>query len=123
IYGDDYPTPDGTCVRDYVHVVDIANAHLLALSNLDSRAGAYNLGCGGDGYSVKQLIKVAENVTGKKINVRVGARRPGDPAALIASSERIRKELGWKPQYQDLDKIIASAWNWMQSHPNGYSSK
>ena len=123
IYGDDYPTPDGTCVRDYVHVVDIANAHLLALSNLDIRAGAYNLGCGGDGYSVKQVIEVAEKVTGKNINVRVGSRRPGDPAALIASSERIKKELGWKPKYQDLDKIIASAWNWMQSHPDGYGSK
>ncbi|HYM01245.1 MAG TPA: UDP-glucose 4-epimerase GalE [Blastocatellia bacterium] len=122
IYGDDYPTPDGTCIRDYVHVIDIAQAHSLALSGLGERNGAYNLGCGGDGYSVKQVIQVAEKVAGVKINVKIGPRRSGDPAALIASSSRIKKELGWSPRYQDLQRIIDSAWKWMKSHPDGYGS-
>lgn len=130
VYGDDYPTPDGTCVRDYVHVVDLARAHTLALKALDKgeQAGSgdsggriYNLGCGGDGYSVNQVLAMARAVTGKEIPARVGPRRAGDPAVLIASSEKIKRELGWKPEFQDLRVIIESAWRWMQAHPNGYS--
>lgn len=120
IYGDDYPTRDGTCVRDYIHVVDLARAHILALGILDERNAMYNLGCGGEGYSVKEVIDVARELTGRDISVRVGARRPGDPAVLIASSARIKRELNWSPQFQDLRLIIESAWQWMQKHPNGY---
>ncbi|HVF56738.1 MAG TPA: UDP-glucose 4-epimerase GalE [Pyrinomonadaceae bacterium] len=120
IYGDDYPTRDGTCVRDYIHIVDLARAHILALRILDERSDAYNLGCGGDGYTVKELIDVAREVTGREIPARTAARRPGDPAVLVASSEKIRRELGWSPQFEDLRKIIESAWTWMQTHPNGY---
>ena len=120
IYGDDYPTPDGTCIRDYIHVVDLARAHILALDVLEDRSTIYNLGCGGDGYSVRDVIETARRVTGKEIPVRVGPRRPGDPAVLIASSDRIKRELGWAPQFQDLELIVQSAWNWMQTHPDGY---
>jgi UDP-glucose 4-epimerase len=120
IYGDDYPTRDGTCVRDYIHVVDLARAHILALGALEERSAIYNLGCGGDGYSVREVIETAEAVTGREIPVKVGPRRPGDPAVLIASSERIKKELDWRPAFQDLRVIIESAWTWMQTHPNGY---
>lgn len=123
IFGDDYPTKDGTCVRDYIHVVDLARAHILALSILDERSAIYNLGCGGDGYSVRNVIDVAREVTGKDINVKYGERRAGDPAVLIASSEKIKRELNWKPEKQDLREIIASAWNWLQKHPNGYEGK
>jgi UDP-glucose 4-epimerase len=128
VYGDDYPTPDGTCVRDYIHVIDLARAHILALKALDDgstgeRAGRiYNLGCGGDGYSVNQVLETARAVTGKDIPARVGPRRAGDPAVLIASSEKIKRELGWKPEFQDLRVIIESAWRWMLAHPHGYSS-
>ena len=114
IYGDDYPTADGTCVRDYIHVVDLARAHILALDILDERSAIYNLGCGGDGYSVRDVIETARGVTGKDIPVRMGPRRPGDPAVLIASSDKIKSELGWQPQFQDLGVIIESAWRWMQ---------
>jgi UDP-glucose 4-epimerase len=120
IYGDDYPTPDGTCVRDYIHVIDLARAHILALGLLAERSGIYNLGCGGDGYSVRDVIETARRVTGKDIPVRMGARRPGDPAVLIASSDKIKSDLGWQPQYQDLGLIIESAWRWMLAHPDGY---
>jgi UDP-glucose 4-epimerase len=120
IYGEDYPTPDGTCIRDYIHVIDLARAHILALDVLSERSGIYNLGCGGDGYSVRDVIDTARRVTGKDIPVRMGQRRPGDPAVLIASSDKIKKELGWQPQYQDLGMIIESAWRWMQTHPDGY---
>ena len=120
IYGEDYPTRDRTCVRDYIHVVDLARAHILALDVLDERSRIYNLGCGGDGYSVLEVIETARAVTGREIPVRVGPRRPGDPAVLIASSERIKRELGWQPAMQDLRLIIESAWRWMQSHPSGY---
>ena len=119
IYGDDYPTPDGTCLRDYIHVVDLARAHILALKD-STKSAIYNLGCGGNGYSVREVIETAQRVSGKEIRVRVGPRRPGDPAILIASSDKIKSELGWQPQYQDLRVIIDSAWRWMQSHPNGY---
>ena len=120
VYGDDYPTPDGTCVRDYIHVIDLARAHLLALGRQDEGGRVYNLGCGGTGYSVNQVLEMARTVTGKEIKARVGPRRAGDPAVLIASSEKIKRELGWKPEYQDLRLIIESAWRWMQAHPNGY---
>ena len=119
VYGDDYPTRDGTCVRDYIHVVDLARAHILALGILGERSAIYNLGCGGDGYTVNEVVDIAREVTGKDIPVKMGPRRPGDPAVLIASSKRIQRELGWAPQFQDLRKIIESAWNWLQDHPDG----
>lgn len=124
VYGDDYPTPDGTCVRDYVHVIDLARAHILALKALEKGEPGgriYNLGCGGDGYSVNQVLETARAVTGKNIPARIGPRRTGDPAVLIASSEKIKRELGWKPEFQDLRVIVESAWRWMLAHPNGYS--
>jgi UDP-glucose 4-epimerase len=116
IFGDDYPTPDGTCVRDYIHVVDLAQAHVLALHALAKGhpSSIYNLGCGGEGYSVRQVIDCARRVTGRDIPVRMGPRRPGDPAVLIASSERIMRELHWRPTQQRLDAIVESAWRWMQ---------
>lgn len=120
VYGDDYPTPDGTCVRDYIHVVDLARAHLLALQTPPKGGRIYNLGCGGSGYSVNDVLEMARAVTGKEITARVGPRRAGDPAVLIASSDKIKRELGWQPEYQDLRVIIESAWRWMQSHPDGY---
>ena len=122
IYGEDYETRDGTCVRDYIHVVDLARAHILALGVLDERSSVYNLGCGGDGYTVRVVIETAREVTGSAIPLRVGPRRPGDPARLVASSARIKRELGWTAERQDLRAIIASAWNWMQQHPHGYES-
>lgn len=118
IYGDDYPTRDGTCVRDYIHVVDLARAHILALGNLSERSAIYNLGCGGDGYTVREVIEAAHVVTGKEIATRTVPRRAGDPATLIASSAKIKRELGWEPEKQDLQTIIASAWAWMRQHPN-----
>jgi UDP-glucose 4-epimerase len=118
IFGDDYATRDGTCVRDYVHVADLARAHVLALAALaagDEPAHAYNLGCGGAGYSVHEVIATAQRVTGRPIPTRVAARRSGDPAVLVASSDRIRRELCWAPQQGDLESIVRSAWVWMQS--------
>lgn len=123
VYGEDYPTRDGTCVRDYVHVVDLARAHVAALSILGERSAVYNLGCGGEGYTVKQVIDSARDVTGRRIDTRTAARRPGDPAVLVASSEKIRRELGWSPRLQDLRAIIESAWSWMRSHPEGYNRR
>ena len=120
IYGDDYPTRDGTCVRDYIHVVDLARAHILALGVLDEGSRIYNLGCGGEGYTVREVIETARAVTGRDVPVRTAARRAGDPAFLVASSEKIRRELDWQPAMQDLRAIVASAWNWMQEHPRGY---
>ena len=122
IYGDDYPTRDGTCVRDYIHVIDLARAHILALGILDERSTIYNLGCGGDGYTVRDVINVAAQVTGRAISTRIGARRAGDPAVLIASSDRIKSELGWSPKFQDLRKIVDSAWRWLQTCPRGYAN-
>ncbi len=115
IFGTDYATPDGTCVRDYIHVEDLAQAHVLALGALGAPGACrtYNLGCGGDGYSVRQVIEAAERVTGRRIPVEEANRRPGDPAVLIASSDRIRRDLGWRARQQQLDTIIASAWQWM----------
>lgn len=120
IFGEDYPTPDGTCIRDYIHVIDLARAHIQALGALNEGSRIYNLGCGGAGYSVRDVIDTAARVTGKEIPTRFGPRRAGDPAILVASSDKIKSELGWRPQYQDLGLIIESAWRWMQSHPNGY---
>ena len=114
IYGDDYTTRDGTCVRDYIHVIDLARAHVAALGLLKDRSAIFNLGCGGEGYTVKEVVEMAMKVTGREIATRVSARRPGDPAVLIASSDRIRSELGWQPERQDLRVIIESAWDWMQ---------
>ena len=122
IFGADYPTRDGTCVRDFIHVVDLARAHILALHAVADGSRIYNLGCGGSGYSVSQVIDIARQVTGKEIVARVGPRRPGDPQALIANSEKIRRELGWTPQFQDLRTIVESAWRWMLAHPDGYAS-
>ncbi len=120
IFGDDYPTRDGTCVRDYIHVADLAQAHILALEALDTLgARHYNLG-NGTGYTVKEVIETARRITGHPIPAVIGPRRPGDPAVLVASSERIRRELGWAPQYPDLESIVRSAWEWHRAHPNGY---
>jgi UDP-glucose 4-epimerase len=121
IFGEDYPTPDGTCIRDYIHVIDLARAHIQALEALSEGSRIYNLGCGGDGYSVRDVIDTAQRVTGKEIPTRFGPRRAGDPAILVASSDRIKRELGWQPQFQDLGLIIESAWRWMQTHPDGYT--
>lgn len=120
IYGNDYPTRDGTCVRDYIHVVDLAAAHIQALQGLDVKSAIYNLGCGHEGYTVNEVIQCARAVTGRQVPTRTVARRPGDPAVLIANSELIAKELGWTPKQQDLGTIVSSAWTWVQSHPNGY---
>jgi UDP-glucose 4-epimerase len=117
ILGTDYETPDGTCIRDYIHIVDLAQAHILALGA--SKSDFYNLGTGG-GASVRQVIESCRKVTGHKINVLERPRRPGDPPRLIASSEKINRELGWKPQFQSLDTIIESAWKWHQKFPRGY---
>jgi UDP-glucose 4-epimerase len=117
VYGDDYPTKDGTCVRDYIHVVDLARAHILALQTPGN--ATYNLGCGA-GYSVKEVIDCAERITGRSIAVKVTKRRAGDPPVLIASSEAIKRELGWSPKFEELDLIIDSAWAWLEAHPAGY---
>lgn len=119
IFGDDYPTPDGTCVRDYIHVLDLAQAHILALDALDRGSRTYNLG-NGQGFSVREVIECARRITGRPIPEIVEGRRPGDPAVLIASSERIRAELGWEPKFPRLEDIIQSAWDWHQRHPDGY---
>ena len=108
--------------RLHPRVVDLARAHILALSVLEERSAVYNLGCGGDGYTVKEVIDVARAVTGRDITARTAPRRPGDPAVLVASSQKIRRELGWSPQFQDLRAIVESAWVWMRSHPQGYGA-
>jgi len=121
IYGTDYPTADGSCVRDYVHVVDLAKAHLLALEALDEKPQQiYNLGSG-RGFSVREVIDVTRRITGKTIPAVESPRRPGDPAVLVASSDKIKQELGWNPQHAELEQIIESAWRWHQAHPIGYS--
>jgi len=121
VFGDDWPTPDGTCIRDYIHVLDLAGAHVLALSILDERSAIYNLGCGGAGYSVRQVLDTARRVTGRDIPFAMGPRRPGDPAVLVASSDRIRADLGWQPRHQDLGAIVESAWRFQQRRPQGYA--
>lgn len=120
IFGTDYPTPDGTCIRDYVHLGDLVSAHILALEALAERDKmVYNVGSG-SGYSVREVIDTARQVSGKTIPVIEMERRPGDSARLVASSEKIRRELGWKPQHDSIKDIIASAWEWHSSHPHGY---
>jgi len=117
IFGDDYPTRDGTCVRDYIHVLDLADAHILAIEALkagEPRNLAYNLGCGGEGHSIREVVDCARRVTGRKIDAHVGPRRAGDPPVLVASSEKAMRELDWRPKRQRLDSIIESAWRWMQ---------
>ena len=121
IFGDDYPTRDGTCIRDYIHVTDLAQAHILALHALDHGSRTYNLG-NGLGYSVKEMIDAARQITGLPIKAEIGARRPGDPATLIASSETIKRELGWAPEFASLEAIIGTAWDWHRNHPQGYGA-
>lgn len=122
IFGDDYPTPDGTAVRDYVHVLDLAEAHVLALETLrPGRAETFNLGTG-QGYSVREVIDACARVTGKDIPTRVAPRRAGDPPRLVADGARARSDLGWEPAHPELDDIVASAWAWMRGRPNGYRS-
>lgn len=119
IFGDDYPTRDGTCVRDYIHVADLADAHILALAALDRGNCIYNLG-NGQGFTVKEVIEVARQVTGHPIPARIGPRRPGDPPVLVADSTRIQRDLGWKPRFPELRTIVESAWRWHKQHPDGY---
>jgi UDP-glucose 4-epimerase len=121
IYGTDYPTPDGTCIRDYIHITDLVSAHLLALEALGGHDRlVYNLG-NGNGYSVREVVETARRVTGAPIPVVESPRRPGDAPRLVASSEKIRRELGWTPQHLDLTDIVASAWEWHRAHPKGYA--
>jgi UDP-glucose 4-epimerase len=117
IYGTDYPTPDGTCIRDYIHVSDLAKAHILAMA--PGKEGFYNLG-NGDGYSVRQVIKACEEITGQKIPTIEKPRRAGDPPRLVASAEKAKRELGWTPKFPKLEQIASSAWKWHKSHPRGY---
>jgi UDP-glucose 4-epimerase len=124
VFGTDYPTRDGTCIRDYIHVTDLAIAHILALQKLGQGkfSGIYNLG-NGNGYSVKEVIETVKKVTGREIVSIDSPRRPGDPARLVASSEKIREELGWTPTCPDLETIVKTAWEWHRKHPNGYNDK
>lgn len=122
IFGDDYPTPDGTCIRDYIHITDLADAHIKALEYLKKggKSTYYNLG-NGNGFSVKEVIDTVEKVVGSPVKKQVVERRAGDPASLVASSEKIQKELGWKAKYDTLDSIVASAWKWHSTHPDGFN--
>lgn len=124
IYGDDYDTKDGTCVRDYIHVTDLADAHILALDKLrkDKSSAIYNLG-NGEGFTVNEVVETARKVTGHPIPAKIAARRPGDPAKLVASSDKIINELGWNPKHDSLEEIIESAWKWHKSNPYGFSDK
>jgi UDP-glucose 4-epimerase len=117
IFGVDYPTPDGTCIRDYIHIIDLAQAHILALE--PGKQGFYNLG-NGDGYSVREVIHMCETVTGTKIPAIEKPRRPGDPPKLVAAAQKAIKDLGWKPRYPKLENIVATAWAWHKRHPTGY---
>ncbi len=121
IFGNDYPTKDGTCVRDYIHIVDLAQAHILALEALD-RLGSrkYNLG-NGNGFTILEVVETAKRITGRDIPYEFGPRRAGDPAVLVAASEAIKQDLGWEPRYPTLDSIVSSAWEWHSRHPHGYS--
>jgi UDP-glucose 4-epimerase len=124
IFGDDYDTHDGTCIRDYIHVTDLANAHILALEKLEKNntSGIYNLGSG-TGFTVKEVIEAARKVTGHPIPTVISPRRAGDPARLVASSEKAKAELGWEPRYTSLEKMIGSAWRWFQENPEGYKDR
>jgi len=120
VFGEDYPTRDGTCVRDYIHVIDLAQAHILALRALDRGSSFYNLG-NGEGFTVKEVIDTAREITGRAIRADIGPRRAGDPAVLVAASDKIRKELGWVSQFPRVHEIIESAWRWHKANPNGYT--
>ena len=122
IFGTDYKTPDGTCIRDYIHVTDLTHAHILALQKLDQGriSGIYNLG-NGNGYSVREVIETVKKVTGRKVAAIDSPRRPGDPARLVASSQKIKEELGWIPRYPDLETIVKTAYHWHREHPKGYN--
>ena len=121
IFGDDYPTKDGTCIRDYIHVEDLAEAHLLALRYLEDGGESTVLNLGGSkGFSVKEVIEAAEEATNRYVNVTIAPRRPGDPAELVASSEKARLMLNWKPQKTSIRQIVEDAWSWHSSHPDGY---
>jgi UDP-glucose 4-epimerase len=122
IFGDDYDTPDGTCIRDYIHVCDLADAHLLALDRTERESGVYNLGTG-DGYSVRQVLDAARRATGHPIPANVLPRRPGDPAVLVASAALAERELGWRPRRSGIDTIVGDAWRWHKAHPDGYASR
>src|SRR6185295_1759156 len=121
VFGDDYPTPDGTCIRDYVHVSDLASAHVAALRALASGSAsvAYNLGSE-HGASVREVLESVARATGRSVPFQMGPRRPGDPARLVAGGGAIRRELGWTPAFADLDAIVSTAWNWTRHHPHGY---
>ena len=122
IFGTDYPTPDGTCIRDYIHLADLVSAHLLALEALEpEKKLVFNVG-NGTGYSVRQVIETARKATGYALPAVEAARRPGDPPRLVASSEKIRRELGWSPQHPELEDILASSWEWHRAHPRGYGA-
>jgi len=121
VFGTDYPTPDGTCVRDYIHVLDIADSHVRALEEIDRVTGeAFNVG-NSRGFSILEVIDVAERITGRKIPRKLGPRRPGDPAVLVASKEKLKRSLGWEASHSSLEEIIESAWAWKQKHPRGYT--
>ena len=122
VFGRDYSTPDGTCIRDYVHVEDLIDAHARCLSAIDVENRIYNLG-NGRGFSVLEVIEAARKITGRCIPVEFGPRRPGDPAVLVAASDKIRRELDWRPHFTAIEPIVASAWDWYQRHPNGYAAK
>jgi UDP-glucose 4-epimerase len=119
IFGEDYPTHDGTCVRDYIHVIDLADAHLIALNAMAKGSGIYNLGYG-NGYSVAEVVEMARQITGRWISTEAAPRRAGDPPVLIASPDKIMRDFGWNPRHSELDRIIDSAWRWHLAHPNGY---
>ena len=120
IYGTDYPTPDGTCIRDYIHIVDLAQAHMRAMT--PGTQGFFNLGNGG-GYSVREVIETCERITGTKIKTVEKPRRPGDPPRLVAAAEKAKRELGWQPQFPKLEEIVRTAWDWHRKHPLGYASE
>ena len=124
VFGDDYDTPDGTCIRDYIHVKDLADAHLLALKHLSKEgpSGVYNLG-NGKGFSVLETIRAAERVTGRRVPFEMVGRRPGDVSILTAEADRIRTEMDWRPRYTELESIIATAWEWHRRNPNGYAGR
>ncbi|HEX2475898.1 MAG TPA: NAD-dependent epimerase/dehydratase family protein, partial [Lacipirellulaceae bacterium] len=122
IFGDDYDTPDGTCIRDYIHVCDLSDAHIRVLDTLDEGSCRYNVGIG-RGYSVREVLESVRRVTADPLPTRIGPRRPGDPPVLVAAPDRIISELGWNPKFPDLDQIVGTAWKWRAAHPNGFAKR